>query len=57
MIPVNDFLRLDESRIEGEGVAPDIWMLPTLEDVRQGRDPLLDRALADLRSISDPARL
>lgn len=50
MIPVKDFIRVDGRRIEGIGVEPDIWMLPTLEDVRQGRDPLLEKALAILKA-------
>jgi carboxyl-terminal processing protease len=48
MIPVQDFRRLDSRRIEGFGVEPDIWMLPSLDDVRQGRDPLLERALVEM---------
>jgi carboxyl-terminal processing protease len=48
-IPVNDFVRIDQRRIEGRGVEPDIWLLQTLEDVRAGRDPVLDRAVEELR--------
>jgi carboxyl-terminal processing protease len=50
MIPVSDFVRSDGRRIEGGGVQPDIWVLPTLEDVRAGRDAALERALRELRS-------
>jgi carboxyl-terminal processing protease len=50
MIPVSDFVRSDGRRIEGAGVQPDIWVLPTLEDVRAGRDVALERALRELRS-------
>jgi len=50
MIPVSDFVRSDERRIEGAGVQPDIWVLPTIEDVRADRDPALERALRELRS-------
>jgi hypothetical protein len=50
MIPVSDFVRSDGRRIEGAGVQPDIWVLPTLEDVRAGRDAALERALRELRS-------
>jgi C-terminal processing protease CtpA/Prc len=50
MIPVSDFVRSDERRIEGIGVLPDIWVLPTLEDVRAGRDVALERALRELSS-------
>ncbi|MEO8061160.1 MAG: S41 family peptidase [Pseudomonadota bacterium] len=49
MIPTRDFVRLDSRRIEGSGVEPDIWILPTLEDVRAGRDPVLERALEKLK--------
>jgi len=48
-IPVKDFVRSGDRRIEGAGVEPDIWILPTLEDVRAGRDPVLERAIAKLR--------
>ncbi len=48
MVPVQDFLRIDERRIDGVGVEPDIWLVPTLEDVRAGRDPVLERALQEL---------
>jgi carboxyl-terminal processing protease len=48
-IPVRDFVRAGDRRIEGAGVEPDIWILPTLEDVRAGRDPVLERAIAKLR--------
>lgn len=48
MLPVSDFVRVDGRRIEGSGVEPDIWILPTLEDVRAGRDPVLERALLEL---------
>jgi len=50
MIPVSDFVRSDERRIEGAGVQPDIWVLPTIDDVRADRDPALERALRELRS-------
>ncbi len=48
MVPVQDFLRIDERRIDGVGVEPDIWIVPTLEDVRAGRDPVLERALQEI---------
>jgi carboxyl-terminal processing protease len=49
MIPVHDFVRSGDRRIEGAGVEPDIWILPTLADIRAGRDPVLERAIAVLR--------
>lgn len=49
-IPVQDYVRSGDRRIEGAGVEPDIWILPTLEDVRAGRDPTLERALIELRN-------
>jgi C-terminal processing protease CtpA/Prc len=48
-VPVGDYERRNGRRIEGVGVLPDIWILPTLEDVRAGRDPALERALEELR--------
>jgi carboxyl-terminal processing protease len=51
MIPVSDFVRSDGRRIEGAGVQPDIWVLPSIEDVRAGRDAALERALRELRSV------
>jgi C-terminal processing protease CtpA/Prc len=48
MIPTLDFERADGRRIEGVGVEPDIWVLPTIEDIRHGRDPALERALAEI---------
>ena len=51
-VPVMDFVRGGGRRIEGAGVEPDIWILPTLEDVRAGRDPVLERALEEIsRSV------
>jgi carboxyl-terminal processing protease len=50
MIPMSDFVRSDGRRLEGAGVQPDIWVLPTIDDVREGRDPALARALRELRS-------
>jgi carboxyl-terminal processing protease len=51
MIPTSDFARLDDRRIEGIGVEPDIWVLPTLADVRAGRDPVLERAIEELPAL------
>ena len=53
MVPISNLWRAGGRRIEGTGVEPDIWILPTLEQVRAGRDPVLDRALQELKS-SDP---
>ena len=55
MIPVSDFVRSNGRRVEGMGVEPDIWILPTLEDVRSGRDPALERAL-ELINTARPLR-
>jgi carboxyl-terminal processing protease len=51
-VPVNDYVRGGDVRIDGVGIAPDIWILPTLEDVRAGRDPVLDRALKEIEPLS-----
>ncbi len=44
-VPIRDFYRTDGRRIEGIGVEPDIRVVPTLEDVRADRDPVLEKAL------------
>ncbi len=51
-----DLLRPGGQRIEASGVMPDIGIMPTLEDVRAGRDPVLERALAELapKVVSSP---
>ena len=48
LVPVKDFYRTGNRRIEGVGVEPDIHVMPTLEDIRAGRDAALDRALQEL---------
>lgn len=48
-IPTKDFVRPDQRRIEAIGVEPDIWILPTLDDVRAARDPVLERAIQELQ--------
>jgi carboxyl-terminal processing protease len=47
-LPVSNLWRASGRRIEGIGVEPDIWILPTLEDVRAGRDPVREQALREL---------
>ena len=37
----------------GIGIAPDIFVEQTIEDVRQGRDPALDRAVELLKELSE----
>jgi C-terminal processing protease CtpA/Prc len=54
IIPVEDFVRGGDVRIEGVGVEPDVYVLPTLEQVRAGRDPVLERALVELRGQGLP---
>jgi C-terminal processing protease CtpA/Prc len=49
MIPTSDYVRPENRRIEGVGVQPDIWILPTLDDVRSGRDPAIERAMRELQ--------
>jgi C-terminal processing protease CtpA/Prc len=56
MVPVSDFVRADGRRIEGAGVVPDIWILPSLADIRAGRDPLLERALGELKAERTTSR-
>lgn len=45
-VPVSDFRTTRDQRIEGAGVTPDIRVMPTLDDVRAGRDVAVERALA-----------
>jgi carboxyl-terminal processing protease len=54
-LPVINLWRASGKRIEGSGVEPDVWMLPTIEDLRAGHDPVLARALLEL-TASSPAR-
>jgi C-terminal processing protease CtpA/Prc len=54
MVPVQDFLRGDGRYIEGVGVIPDIEAMPTLDDVRAGRDPALAQAVASLATSASP---
>jgi C-terminal processing protease CtpA/Prc len=44
-VPTRDIRTSTRRRLEGVGVTPDIRVLPTLADVRAGRDPTLARAL------------
>jgi carboxyl-terminal processing protease len=48
IIPMRDFVRAGDRRIEGIGVEVDVFVLPTIDDVRAGRDPVLERALVEL---------
>jgi carboxyl-terminal processing protease len=48
-VPIYDFVRSGGRRIEAVGVEPDVEVMPTLEDVRAARDPVIERALATLR--------
>jgi hypothetical protein len=51
MVPVKDYYRVDQRRIEGVGVEPDVHVMPTLEEVRAGRDAALERALELLPAL------
>lgn len=53
-VPVQDYRGLDDQRLEGRGVTPDIGVAaPALADVRAGRDPDVDQALVALGPKSD----
>jgi hypothetical protein len=56
MVPVKDFHRAGNRRIEGVGVEPDVWIMPTIEDVRAGRDAALDKAIEELQSLKMGAK-
>jgi hypothetical protein len=42
--------RLTGQLIEGHGIEPDLRVLPTVEDLRTGRDVVLERAMQEVRS-------
>ncbi|HEY0802086.1 MAG TPA: S41 family peptidase [Steroidobacteraceae bacterium] len=48
-VPVSDFVRAGDRRIEGVGVEPDIIVIPSLAEIRAGRDPVVERAIVELR--------
>lgn len=39
----------DGSEFEGIGIEPDITIYPTLKDIREGKDPVLDKAIQIIR--------
>ncbi len=52
-VPTRDFRSSTNQRLQGVGVAPDVRVLPTLEDVRAGRDPTIERAVRLLSASGD----
>jgi carboxyl-terminal processing protease len=52
---MQDFLTAQEKHLEGVGVTPDIIAEQTLDDLRAGRDPVIEAALAALRSAATTA--
>lgn len=44
----------DGSSFEGVGVAPDVDVHTTAEDLRSGRDPVLEKATALIRERKKP---
>jgi C-terminal processing protease CtpA/Prc len=44
-IAANRYLFPDGSEFEGIGIEPDIEVHTTIEDLKAGRDPVLERAL------------
>jgi carboxyl-terminal processing protease len=51
-VPVSDFVRAGDRRIEGVGVEPDIRVIPSLAEIHAGRDPVVERAVLELRHIA-----
>jgi RES domain-containing protein len=56
-VPVSDFVRAGDRRIEGVGVEPDIRVIPSLAEIHAGRDPVVERAVLELRNIARDAAL
>ena len=52
--PIASYRAADGETLEGEGVTPDEPMLPTREQLLAGRDPVLEAALAWVRSGAPP---
>ena len=52
-VTVGELRMADNESLEGVGVKPDIFLLPTQEDLQKERDPVLDRALEILQKIVD----
>jgi carboxyl-terminal processing protease len=50
MVPTKTYLSPNRRRLAGVGVTPDIRVLPTLEEIRAGRDPTLERAVKIVRA-------
>lgn len=48
-VPVEDVEMLDGKRLEGRGVVPDVEVYPTIEQIRAGRDAVIDEAVRELR--------
>ena len=55
-VPTRDFRSASNRRLDGVGVAPDVPVLPTLEDVRAGRDATLERAVQLIRASAGSRR-
>jgi hypothetical protein len=56
-VPVSDFVRAGDRRIEGVGVEPDIRVIPSLAEIHAGRDTVIERAMLKLRNIARDAAL
>jgi carboxyl-terminal processing protease len=44
-VTVADLIASDGQSLEHAGVTPDEWLIPSIEDVAEGRDPVLARAV------------
>ena len=51
-VSVRDYLTADDKRLEGIGVTPDVVIETTIEDLRAGRDPVLEAAR---QALSQPS--
>lgn len=55
-VPTRDFRSANNRQLDGVGVAPDVRVLPTPEDVRAGRDTTLERAVQVIRASAGANR-
>lgn len=53
-VTIQDVIMMDENRVENVGVMPEFIVLPTGEDIRERRDPVMTKALSLVGIHLDP---